>query len=114
MGIHHRVRSGPPRPAAASRQRYGDGVAGRHVPDPPEYKWYRIPAELLHSDLEVVYVNFAAFMEAHSHIFRGPREPAARVDDRPLITAQWREQHPDEWQRLWDQQARNECPVCHE
>ena len=49
-----------------------------------------------------------------SHILRGPREPAARVDDRPLITPQWREQHPDEWQRLWDQQARNERPVRHE
>ena len=82
-------------------------------PDPPEYKWYRIPAELLHSDLEVVYVNFAAFMEAHSHIFRGPREQAARADDRPLITAQWRDQHPDEWQRLWHQ-CPTECPVCHE
>ena len=66
-------------------------------PDPPEYKWYRVPAALLHSDLEVVYVNFAAFMETHSHIFRGPREPAARVDDRPLITAQWRAERPVEW-----------------
>ena len=35
------------------------------------------------------------------------------MDDRPLITPQWRAEHPVEWQRLWDQQARNECPVCH-
>ena len=35
-----------------------------------------------------------------------------RLDTRPLITPQWREENPEEWNRLW--QNPDECPVCHE
>ena len=78
--------------------------------DPPEYKWYKIPANLLEEfNLDVVYVNFRAFMDVHHHIFTEPRAPP---DNRPLITDEWRAQHPEEWQRLW--QKPEECSVCHE
>lgn len=74
----------------------------------PENKWYQIPESLLHSNFAVVYVNFHLFMEENTHVFRGLHEP----DNRPLLTPLWREEHPEEWQRLWDQQPRDQCPVC--
>ena len=89
----------------------------------PEDKWYNIPANLLPPDIDVAYVNFLAFMERHQAEFApAPREARrgrpyvdlrTRGDTRPLITPQWREAHPDEWQRLWDERP-EECPVCHE
>ena len=30
---------------------------------------------------------------------------------RPLITRAWREENPEEWQRLWDS-SQGRCPVC--
>ena len=81
----------------------------------PEYKWYKIPVHLLSSPLEVAYVNFTAFMERSGiYINFAALAAAPRTDNRPLITPQWQAEHPEEWQRLWDQHPRNECPVCHE
>ena len=34
----------------------------------------------------------------------------SRADTRPLITPQWLEENPEEWDRLW--QHPGECPVC--
>ena len=82
--------------------------------DAPENKWYKIPANLLPPNLAVAYVNFMAFLESHRAEFGpAPSRASRSADTRPLITPQFREAHPDEWQRLWDQRPA-ECPVCHE
>ena len=81
-------------------------------PDPPEDQWVKIADSLLvEYNIHVAYVNFQEFLQLHAETLR---QPAAVADTRPLITPLFREQHPDEWQRLWDQQPRTECPVCHE
>ena len=83
-------------------------------PVPPENKWYKIPDEHLHSGMVVAYVNFVEFLEqvGMSGLVRSP-EPA-RPDERPLITPQFREQNREEWDRLWNLNRTEECPVCHE
>ena len=93
---------------------------------PPEDRWYQIPANLLPSNLSVAYVYFLAFLELRRADFApAPRGDShrtntrphvdlrARGDTRPIITDDWREAHPNEWQRLWDDRP-EECPVCHE
>ena len=38
----------------------------------------------------------------------------APADMRPLITPRWRDENPQEWDRLWNLSIRDVCPVCHE
>ena len=40
-------------------------------------------------------------------------EDVALLDARPLITPRWREENSEEWDRLWNLNRTEECPVCH-
>ena len=35
-------------------------------------------------------------------------------DTRPLITPRWRQENSEEWDRLWNLNRTEECPMCHE
>ena len=60
-------------------------------------KWHR--AEIIHSMVE-------ERLELYAH--------AVDHDTRPLITPRMREQSRQEWDRLWNLNRTEECPVCHE
>jgi hypothetical protein len=111
-------------------------------PTPPaEDVWYSIPPHLLPEGVTVAYFNGNEFFEMHfleelpaaaittaaipATTIRAGRRPRpkakskakakakSRTDTRPLITPQWREENPEEWDRLW-QTRPGECPVCFE
>ena len=78
----------------------------------PENKWYKVPDEHLHSGMVVAHVNFVEFMQQIRMNVLSPGP--ARPDGRPLITPQLRELNQEEWDRLWNLNRTEECPVCHE
>ena len=44
--------------------------------------------------------------------FQGAEVRVSETDARPLVTEQWHRENPEEWLRLWNQNAEGECPVC--
>ena len=84
----------------------------------------QVPSDLLPEGVAVCYFNSHAFMEqvvAPSFAAEANEEARAKsrskgraksdaADTRPLITAQWRDDNPEELARLMSRP--NECPVC--
>ena len=82
-------------------------IIAMHPTSPPEPGvWYRVPSNLLPDGATVCYFNSHAFMEM--------LPSRATTDTRPLITPRWREENGEEWDRLWNLNRTEECPVCHE
>ena len=90
-----------------------DWITAMHPTSPPvPGVWAQVPSNLLPEGAVVCYFNANDFMErvvAPSFATRrASTNPAADFesipDTRPLITPQWREENPAEWERLWSAQ----------
>ena len=62
----------------------------------------------------VAYVNFVEFLEQIGMSGMVRSECRATPDERPLITLQLQEENREEWDRLWNLNEPEECPVCQE
>ena len=81
--------------------------------------WSQVPSNLLPEGAAVCYFNASGFMEqvvAPSFRQQGvvPDATTSSADTRPLITPRLREENRQEWDRLWNLNRTEECPVCHE
>ena len=78
-----------------------------HPTPPVPPGWAQVPSALLHEGMVAAWFHAGAFVE---------HTTSARVapDTRPLITPQMRIENRQEWDRLWDLNKPDECPVCHE
>ena len=81
--------------------------------------WSQVPSNLLPEGAAVCYFNASGFMEqvvAPSFRQQGvvPDAKTSSADTRPLIAPRLREENRQEWDRLWNLNRTEECPVCHE
>ncbi len=82
-----------------------------HPTSPPVYGvWSHVPSNLLPDGATVCYFNASRFMEQ----VVAPSFETPSADTRPLITPRMREENRAEWDRLWNLNRTEECPVCQE
>lgn len=72
--------------------------------------WSQVPSNLLPDGAAVCYFNASVFMEQ----VVAPSFATPSADTRPLVTPRMREENRPEWDRLWNLNRTEECPVCHE
>ena len=73
--------------------------------------WVPVPSNLMPPGATVCYFEADAFRRMRRRVRQRTTAPA---DMRPLITPRWRDENPQEWDRLWNLSRFDVCPVCHE